>query len=194
MWNQWIPSKRPSFSSVLANSIRSVSHWEMKVYLAERMSELEYHFAQSSAEVKHQESQIWQSVDTLDSKNSGHNTYIIFHVFCRLSATTKVVQRRSVKSFSGCSSTREQCRATTWCLRRRTWRRPTKVDASVDGSRPSCSVTRLDVQQPLYSSSSAPPSQLALSIFSSSLFLFCFFYTNLISDLALSNQQFTFPK
>lgn len=33
-----------------------------------------------------------------------------------------------MKLFSGCSSTREQCRATTWCLKKRTWRLPTKVD------------------------------------------------------------------
>lgn len=53
--------------------------------------------------------------------------------FCRLNAITKVMQRRNVKLFSGCSSTREQCRATTWCLRKRTWRQPTKVDLLVGG-------------------------------------------------------------
>lgn len=118
----------------------------------------------------------WTNMQS-DSENNGHNRYVIFNVFCRLSATTKVAQHQNAKSFSGCSSTREQCRATTWCLRRRTWRRPTKVDVSADGKRPGCSETRPDVQQPLYSSSSAPPSQLALSFFFILSFFFLFFFT-----------------
>lgn len=55
------------------------------------------------------------------------------------------------------------------------------------GKRLRRSQTGLDVQQPLKNTSSGPPSLLALS------FSF-FFYTDFILDLALSNQQFTFPK
>lgn len=106
-----------------------------------------------------------------------------FHVFCRLNAITKVMQHRNVKLFSGCSSTREQCRATTWCLRKRTWRQPTKVDLSVgvggvEEEEGGCSETGPDVRQLFYGCSSAP----------CSFFFFCRARSGLRLDLAHWNQ------
>lgn len=62
------------------------------------------------------------------STHCSNHHFFFFWFSYRLNVITRVTFLRSVKLFSGCSSTREQCRATTWCLKKRTWRLPTKVD------------------------------------------------------------------